>query len=112
MKLLKVGRGINPELRNLKGQDCVYFLLRGTKIVYIGSTANIQARISHHKSIRWIKNWFTKFCFIKCDDYESSLHYEKRWIRKFRPKYNGGGRPSVTYEQWMELKGRPLFLMK
>src|SRR5690606_11853950 len=85
----------------------VYFLIRGSRIVYIGYTSNIQQRISAHKSGLWIKNWFTSVRFIRCESAGAALGYEKRLIRLFKPKYNGVKRAAggnLSYEEWHRMR--------
>lgn len=62
--------------------DGVYFLISRKKIVYIGQTYNVVSRISHHTD-----KVFDSFRLITCDS-AKRLEYERRWIKKFKPKYN------------------------
>lgn len=110
-KYLKIGAGIRPEFKGLYGRFFVYFLIRGSKIVYIGSSYNLEKRIGAHKSSLWLKKWFTRVRFIECKTHSKMLKYENRWIDKFKPKYNGRKKPSgsyLGYEEWHRLRGIPL----
>lgn len=105
-KYLKIGSGVRPEFRNKRGKFIVYFLLRGKKIVYIGRTVDIQQRIGVHKSSLWIKRWFTYCRIIECKSFAKMCRYENRWIKKFNPMYNGGGRPcgdDLTNEEFQAI---------
>jgi len=76
---------VNPEIQNMYGIHCVYFLFKAKRLVYIGSTKDLQNRISQHKS-----NWYraySEFRFIVCNAGDHKK-YESRWIHKFTPKYN------------------------
>ncbi len=75
----------NQEIINTK-ISAIYFLLDVDRIVYIGKTDNLEARIKIHKSFFDQLEW-NQFRFIEC---ESKYHffYEKRWIMKFKPEYN------------------------
>lgn len=114
-KYLKAVRGsVNDELRDLRGKHFVYFLIKGKRIVYIGSTSDIQRRISQHKSAIWLKKWFTHFRTIQCNSQPSMIKYEKRWISKLKPLHNGGGknkRPSgsdLPYDEWLRLRNEQI----
>lgn len=63
----------------------IYFLLKKGKVVYIGQTTNIWGRIIGHQVS--YKD-FDKIRFIPCYGRRIRLKYERRWIRKFRPKFN------------------------
>lgn len=48
-------------------------------------------RINEH---RLSEKKFDSFRLIKCENLEIAARYELRWIRRFKPKYNGpAGRP-------------------
>lgn len=61
----------------------VYFLLNRKKIVYVGATKRFPVRFNMTNS----KFVFDRIRFIKCRKKDLFL-YEKRWIKKFNPKYN------------------------
>jgi predicted GIY-YIG superfamily endonuclease len=60
----------------------IYFLIKSKKIVYIGQTKRFPKRIYEHPDKE-----FDSYKFIYCKK-EMLIHYEQRWIRFFRPKYN------------------------
>jgi len=111
-KYLKVTRyAVNEELLDKRGRFYLYFLFKGSKLVYLGRTEDIQSRITAHKSGLWLKNWFTHFRIIECKSYSKLCKYEKRLISLFEPKYNGRKKPSgsdLSYEDWHIKSGRPI----
>lgn len=66
----------------------VYFLLKGKIIIYIGCTMDCARRINEHKLNG---KRFTSFRTIECSSYEIASAYEKRWIKRFRPRDNRNG---------------------
>lgn len=63
----------------------IYFLIKKGKIVYIGQTVNLSNRLSastYHpcRDYDYIR-------VVACDGCKMK-YYERRWIIKFRPKYN------------------------
>lgn len=62
----------------------LYFLLSKKKVVYIGVTKNLISRLIAHKSDG---KKFDSFRLIECP-IRVAIENEKRWIVKFRPKYN------------------------
>ena len=71
----------------------IYFLLKRKKVVYIGQSTNIVSRIKCHSNKE-----FDSFRVICCK--KSKLHgYEKRWIVRFKPKYNICLNPNYTSDK-------------
>jgi len=68
----------------------VYFLLNESKVVYIGCTKRLDRRIKEHKSSG---KKFTSHRAIECVDLETAENYERRWIKRFKPEYNGAPPP-------------------
>jgi excinuclease UvrABC nuclease subunit len=62
----------------------LYFLLHRRTVVYIGITVNLPGRLSEHRA----EKTFTKVRSFIMQDLDSARKYEKRWIKKFDPKYN------------------------
>jgi hypothetical protein len=61
----------------------VYFLIDGNKIVYVGQSVNVYARIAqHHNKV------FDSFAFIPCDK-DSLDNLESLYIHILRPLLNG-----------------------
>lgn len=61
----------------------VYFLMKKGRVVYIGKTTNGLRRLFSHN----LMGLFDKIRIIECNKNKVDF-YEKRWIIKFRPKYN------------------------
>lgn len=59
----------------------IYFLLNGGTVTYIGQTRNFFSRLMCHSRT------FDSVRFIPCDGKKLN-YYERRWIKKFRPKGN------------------------
>ena len=60
----------------------IYFLLHKKKVVYVGQSKNLPARIGNHKD-----KIYDAARMIKCN--KSRLdYYENRFINLFTPKYN------------------------
>lgn len=79
----------------------VYFLTRKNKVVYIGFTMDSTRRINEH---RLSGKKFDSSRTIECKDYDTALKYESRWIKRFKPKYNGDvGRPKGSEKEPMNI---------
>lgn len=63
----------------------IYFIMHRGKIVYIGKSVNVMNRIATHEMIT-NKEW-DHVRVIPCP-IDKLLHYEVRWIKKFKPEYN------------------------
>lgn len=61
----------------------IYFLLHNNKIVYIGQSGDIHGRVISHRRNKVFDSIRSIECHIKNLNF-----YEKRWIDKFKPKYN------------------------
>lgn len=63
----------------------IYFLLdKNGVIVYVGQTKRLMRRISEHHRFKE----FESYRAIECKA-SRLISYEKRWINRFNPKYNG-----------------------
>lgn len=69
---------------------CIYFLLDKGVVVYIGQTVNLRKRLPRHRKKR-----YNAVRWILCPK-ELLLHYESRWIKRSKPKYNG---PKISREK-------------
>lgn len=75
----------------------VYFLIKNGLVVYVGQSSNVEKRIITHRNS---EKQFDSYRVISCDE-SLLLYYERRWIKRFKPKYNlptggqreGAGRP-------------------
>lgn len=56
----------------------VYFLLNGSKIIYIGMSVSIKNRLTAHKRNGKI---FDSVRVITVDNIKAARHYEARWIQ-------------------------------
>jgi len=68
----------------MNGKYCLYFLLQGRRIVYVGVSRVLLKRLSTNageKRFNYVK-------YFEMPDRETALRYEKRWIIKFDPEYN------------------------
>lgn len=77
----------------------IYFLIKNHKIVYIGQTTNLHARLASHEY-----KYNTKFDavrFIPCEG-SKLWRYEKRWILKFKPKYNNKAVCGLETSKYMQ----------
>jgi hypothetical protein len=61
----------------------VYFLCNKGEIIYIGTSSNLRVRICSHMSTKEIDRAF----FLIYEGRER-LHYEKQFIRQYKPKLN------------------------
>lgn len=60
----------------------IYFLFKGDKLVYIGTTSRYPIRFAAHTA-----KDFDSFRFIEYP-YKRCYYFEKRLIKYFKPKYN------------------------
>ncbi len=65
-------------------QPCVYFLLDGDDVVYVGQSVSLQTRIISHKKDKK----FDRVVYISCDR-ERLDEVEGTFIRALKPKFNG-----------------------
>lgn len=67
------------------GENCgVYFLIKDSRIVYVGQSINVHGRIAEHRRYKE----FDRFCFIRCEK-ENLDVLESLYIHVFRPELNG-----------------------
>jgi|SRR6478736_390618 len=69
----------------MKFQTGIYFLIKGSDIIYIGKTTRYPLRLKYHNQQ---KMDYDTVKFIECEKSKLGL-YERRWIVKFEPKHNG-----------------------
>jgi predicted DNA-binding transcriptional regulator AlpA len=62
----------------------VYFLVKGTRVVYVGQSTNVYSRAANHFSNKEFDNW----CFIPCKKEELDV-LESLYIHFLRPPQNG-----------------------
>lgn len=77
----------------------VYFLIRAGKIVYVGKSVNVHARIAEHQKSKE----FDQINFIECPE-DHLCRLELMYIRKFNPELNIAGRndhlPALEEIEW------------
>lgn len=79
------------EIRPAPINACVYLLLRGEVVIYVGASCSLDARIRSHQegSDRRVKcKSFDRVLYLTVPQAEQS-HYEGALIRAFRPECNG-----------------------
>jgi predicted GIY-YIG superfamily endonuclease len=81
----------------------IYALIDGNEIVYIGQSTNLIMRLGSHISQREKK--FDRWAIVEdlgdyCSDNELNK-MEKRYIRKYTPKYNHVHNPKSSFKQDM-----------
>jgi len=63
---------------------CLYFLIDGDEVVYIGYTASLLARVKIHRKDKE----FTDVYYLDCLSKEKVLQLEEYYIKTFQPKHN------------------------
>lgn len=93
IKAGRLRRGAFP-LGNLngpaKGEPCVYLLMLGSEVVYVGYSLNVRARLRSHwdrwrrKGEREVDGWV----IVLCDTPKAAFGLEGDLIFQHRPRYN------------------------
>lgn len=78
------------ELPSLDYPPCVYFLMQGVEIVYVGQSRNLPARLAQHREDG--KLW-DRVLYLPVPA-ECLYAVEAEWIRTLRPPLNRAGRQS------------------
>jgi hypothetical protein len=80
-------RGVRPLQKEVPG---VYFLLSGYRVVYVGQSVNVHARVRPHFT-RFRNEFFrpTSACYIPIEDKNTLIECEDAFIRYFQPPLNG-----------------------
>lgn len=77
----------------------IYFLIRDKKIVYVGKSVNVHARVATHQK----QKEFDQINFVECP-VEQLHQIEQLYIRKFNPELNIAGRtdhlPALEEIEW------------
>lgn len=81
-----IGPGLSEYCGFSMFPPCVYFLLSGSDVVYVGQSVSLAARISTHRSEGY--KAFDRVYYLPVDRSQLN-HTERAHISKFRPKYNG-----------------------
>lgn len=86
------------ERHTIKEGCCVYYLFRGIEIVYIGSTYNLNCRLSSHSKTKD----FDSYSFTSVREW-NQFDLEAREILKYKPIFNKS-LPSSLY--WSQSKSK------
>ncbi|MFN2455414.1 MAG: hypothetical protein ABR577_14455 [Pyrinomonadaceae bacterium] len=79
----------------------IYFLIRGSEIVYVGQSVDIMNRIAQHS--REALKEFDSFSMLECPaEYLATL--EAYFIFKFRPRLNSSLPPNQLYKSFQQIK--------
>lgn len=83
----------------------IYFLIDRKKVVYVGQTRRFGFRLGQHTDKE-----YNEVRRIECP-VEKLAYYEKRWIVKFKPKYNKSmatnfNRNKIIKVDWVTLSVR------
>ncbi len=64
---------------------CVYFLMDGPTVLYVGQTKDLPTRLGQHR-----RDGIIPFKSVRHTEYafEELLQREREWIKKLEPKYN------------------------
>jgi hypothetical protein len=81
----------------------VYFLVDGSRVVYIGQTTNICHRLRQHKRDKM----FTQVWVLEVDE-DRLDEVEAHYIQKIRPWYNGGTALATVAARKKDLGSRSL----
>lgn len=84
-ELLEPDEIILGSIKRKAGIPGIYFLIDGLRIVYVGQSMNIHARIYQHRIER--KKQFTSYFLLPCQP-EELTPLESLYIQRYRPKYN------------------------
>ena len=69
--------------------SCVYLLMNGNELNYVGETINLRYRMSDHR--RKITEWneiFESIWYLSIEDDTKRKEMERRLILEFEPKWN------------------------
>jgi len=89
---LKLARQYLDKLMVVESVTGIYFLVKDEKIVYVGQSTNIFARVGTHK----MDKDFDKAVYFECPSTElDDLEYEL--ITVLQPKYNKTGNPQRRF---------------
>lgn len=78
----------------------VYFLFAKGKLIYVGSSKNIESRLAEHQRATGHQKWYDSFSVIDCN--EDHLFSEER---KYRNQFRGEIKKNYARLHRMFLKG-------
>lgn len=88
-------RGAPLLVHQLKPDPCVYFLLRGSRVVYVGQSTNLTLRCRAHLND---EKDFDRVVYLHCPD-EQLVAVERAFINFFRPELNATPFEDVGYHE-------------
>lgn len=94
-----------PGLRDFgpyhRPEQCVYFLVAGSQVIYVGQTADLHARLANHYALgkRFDRVFFLPVARGEC------LEVESAFIARFAPPLNDS-RPSIPVERIQQICDR------
>ena len=104
---LKLTRKYLNKLMVVESVTGIYFLVKDEKIVYVGQSTNIFARVGTHKTDKD----FDKAVYFECPSTElDDLEYEL--INILQPKYNKSGNPREHFPYLSFINKREASLVK
>lgn len=68
----------------------VYFLMRGTEVVYVGQSVDVLGRVRYHRRVSHA--YFDRAAYIQVEP-EKLIEQEEFWIRFFQPVENSAKTP-------------------
>lgn len=74
---------ITRKSRRVEYLTGIYFLISNGKVVYVGQTTNVVARVSNHVPVKKFDRW----AYVTCDP-DQLNEWERAYIEKFDPIYN------------------------
>ena len=96
---LKLARKYLDKLMVVESVTGIYFLVKDGKIVYVGQSTNIFARVGTHKTDKD----FDKAIYFECPSTElDDLEYEL--INILQPEYNKTGRHQGEYPPYFDFR--------
>jgi excinuclease UvrABC nuclease subunit len=94
-EILANKQAINPKITG------VYFLIKGSEIVYVGQSVDIMNRIAQHS--KDVLKDFDSFSILECPT-ELLLTIEAHLIYKFRPRLNTSLPVNNLYKSFQQIK--------
>lgn len=70
--------------------SCIYFLLRGEEVVYVGRSAAVAQRLRKHRKVKA----FDRCMILRCSAANAD-RLERHWISRLSPEYNFSGTGNV-----------------
>lgn len=81
---------------------CIYFLVKGGTVVYVGQSINLGARLGQHRMDG--KEWDETFYYVTTKQHLRRM--ERRWMRLLRPVLN----KQLTPKKWASKMDKPTLM--